>query len=93
MVRLALCAALVATAATVPAMAQPVKLTQPNSCEKFSEATPAGADRNILYLRAACVAARAGVTSPANGPLDREELMSILMLMGLEQETRTGNAS
>lgn len=38
-----------------------------------------------MYLQAACVAARAGVAAPGNGPLSREELLSILMLMSLQQ--------
>ena len=43
------------------------------------------AERDALYIEAASVAARAGVVSPANGPLSREELLSILMLMSLRQ--------
>jgi hypothetical protein len=42
-------------------------------------------ERETLYARATCVAARAGVAAPANGPLSREELLSILMLMSLQQ--------
>jgi hypothetical protein len=45
--------------------------------------TPLG--RDAVYTEAASVAARAGVVSPANGPLSREELLSILMLMSVRQ--------
>jgi len=42
-----------------------------------------------VYTEAASVVARAGVVSPANGPLSREELLSILMLMSLRQAPGT----
>lgn len=47
------------------------------------------AERDALYVQAASVAARAGVASPDNGPLSREELLSILMLMSLRQAPGT----
>ena len=62
--------------------AQQFAAYQPNSCQKFSSNRT---DNEAVYLRAACVAARAGVTSPANGPLSQEELLSILVLMSLQQ--------
>jgi len=64
-----------------PGSAQELASYQPNSCQKFA----GGRTEEALYLRAACVAARAGVASPANGALSREELLSILMLMSLPQ--------
>jgi hypothetical protein len=93
MVRLALLAALIALAAPSSGFAQSTKVAQPNSCDRFSDNRSVGADRDVMYLRAACVAARAGVTSPANGRLDREELMSILMLIGLQRPTNTHSSS
>ena len=68
------------------AAAQELATNQPGPCQKFartSDVAPLG--RDALYLQAACVAARAGVAAPANGPLSREELLSILMLMSLQQ--------
>lgn len=50
---------------------------------------PTAAEREGLYAHAAGVAARAGVASPDNGPLSREELLSILMLMSLQQAPAT----
>lgn len=65
------------------ACAQELAAYQPNSCQKF---TASGRTvREAVYLRAACVAARAGVVSPGNGSLSREEMLSILMLMSLRQ--------
>lgn len=93
MVRPALLAALIALAAPSSVSAQSVKVAQANSCEEFSDTTSVVADRDVMYLRAACVAARAGVTSPANGRLDREELMSILMLIGLQRPINTHSSS
>jgi hypothetical protein len=62
----------------------------PNSCQKLSSSAGSGSgDNPAIYLRAACVAARAGTTSPTDGRLTREELMSILMLMGLQQTPRS----
>ena len=46
---------------------------------------PSPLGRDAVYTQAASVAARAGVVSPANGPLSREEMLSILMLMSLRQ--------
>lgn len=43
------------------------------------------AGEEVAYLRAACVAARAGVTSPGNGRLSPDELVSIPMLISLQQ--------
>jgi hypothetical protein len=77
-------AALSATAGT--AAAQEMVAYQPSGCEKFA-ANSAAMDRDAVYARAACVAARAAVASPANGPLSREELLSILMLMSLQQSS------
>ncbi|HEY1960943.1 MAG TPA: hypothetical protein VGG69_00875 [Rhizomicrobium sp.] len=51
--------------------------------------TQSAVERNAVYTQAASVAARAGVVSPANGPLSREELLSILMLMSLQQTRAT----
>ena len=65
-----------------PGSAQELASYQPNSCQKFAGGQT---EQEALYLRAACVAARAGVASPANGALSREELLSILMLMSLPQ--------
>lgn len=78
--------ATIVLAAPTGALAQQPATAQPNSCQRFMPGAPAhGPDRELLYLRAACVAARAGVASPADGRLNQEELMSILMLMSLQQ--------
>jgi hypothetical protein len=62
----------------------------PNSCQKLSTGAVSGSgDSQVIYLRAACVAAQAGTTSPMDGRLTREELMSILMLMSLQQTPKT----
>jgi len=66
----------------VPGSAQELASYQPNSCQKVAGGRT---QQEALYLHAACVAARAGVVSPANGALSREELLSILMLMSLPQ--------
>jgi hypothetical protein len=79
-------AAIALFAAPATAAAQELATNQPGPCQKFvhtSDVAPSG--RDALYLQAACVAARAGVAAPANGPLSREELLSILMLMTLQQ--------
>ena len=76
----ALCAAVPGTAA-----AQQVAANQPGPCQKFARASEAPLARDAMYLQAACVVARAGVAAPGNGPLSREELLSILMLMSLQQ--------
>ena len=52
-------------------------------------AAQSAAQADALYTQAASVAARAGVVSPDNGPLSREELLSILMLMSLRQAPGT----
>jgi hypothetical protein len=68
------------------AAAQQLATIQTGPCQKFAHAADvAPSAHEILYLQAACVAARAGVAAPANGPLSREELLSILMLMSLQQ--------
>lgn len=77
-------AVLLATSAGT-ASAQEFATYQPNSCQKLAVATAASSDRTTLYTHAACVAARAAVAAPGNGPLSREELLSILMLMSLQQ--------
>jgi hypothetical protein len=43
-------------------------------------------EREGLYVHAAGMATRAGVASPDNGPLSREEILSILVLMSLQQQ-------
>src|SRR5690348_5844408 len=58
------------------ASAQELASYQGDSCRKLTSAADAGS-RELLYARAACVAARAGVSSPENGPLSQEELLSI----------------
>jgi hypothetical protein len=85
--RLALLVAVMISAAGSGASAQ-MFTRLPNSCQKFS-GSAVSADHDVIYLRAACVAARAGVASPANGRLSREELMSILMLMSLQQPSKS----
>ena len=76
-------------AATEAASAQELASYQPDSCQHFAPGKGSAESREALYARAACVAARAGVASPANGPLSREELLSILMLMTLQQGSGT----
>ncbi|MBV9572054.1 MAG: hypothetical protein JO056_12510 [Alphaproteobacteria bacterium] len=65
--------------------AQELAAYQPNACQKLAAGQAASNDRATLYTRAACVAARAAVAAPGNGPLSREELLSILVLMSLQQ--------
>jgi len=73
-------------AAPCTAAAQQLATIQNGPCQKFAHTTDvAPSGREALYLQAACVVARAGVAAPANGPLSREELLSILMLMSLQQ--------
>lgn len=68
------------------AAAQQVAVNRTGPCQKFVQTSNMAAlDRETMYLQAACVAARAGVAAPGNGPLSREELLSILMLMSLQQ--------
>jgi len=84
--RLVLIAAVALYVAPCTAAAQELATIQTGPCQKFAHTSgvaPSG--RDALYLQAACVAARAGVAAPANGPLSREELLSILMLMSLQQ--------
>jgi hypothetical protein len=73
-------------AAQGTAAAQQVAVNRTGPCQKFVQTSNMAAlDRDAMYLQAACVAARAGVAAPGNGPLSREELLSILMLMSLQQ--------
>jgi hypothetical protein len=75
------------------AAAQQLATNPAGPCQKFSHPSDVAlSGRDALYLQAACVAARAGVAAPANGPLSREELLSILMLMSLQQ-SKTSHAS
>ena len=90
--KLGLLAVAVASLFPLAAEAQPKIPVAANSCQKFGANVPGAASQDLLYLKAACVAARAGVTSPANGPLSRDELISILMLMSLP-ERPTSHAS
>ena len=62
-----------------------------DSCRKIAAET--SASRDLLYARAACVAARAGVAAPENGPLSQEELLSILMLMSLPKTSAAAHPS
>lgn len=86
-----LTAVLIASAGT--ASAQELAAYQPTSCQKLAVGQAASTDRATLYTRAACVAARAAVAAPGNGPLSREELLSILMLMSLQQAAKPTHAS
>jgi hypothetical protein len=84
--RLMLVAVAALYAAPCTAAAQQLATIQTGPCQKFAHTTDvAPSGREALYLHAASVAARAGVAPPANGPLSREELLSILMLMSLQQ--------
>jgi len=85
-------AILVALALPAAASAQQTRRIEPNSCQKFGAALPAATNQDLIYLQAACVAARAGVTSPANGPLSRDELISILMLLTLPERPTSHNS-
>jgi hypothetical protein len=64
-----------------------------DSCRKIASSSEAPASGDLLYARAACVAARAGVTAPENGPLSQEELLSIIMLMSLPKAPAAAHAS
>ncbi|HEY1637126.1 MAG TPA: hypothetical protein VGF62_01270, partial [Rhizomicrobium sp.] len=75
------------------AAAQELASYQADSCRKFINSADAAFNRELLYARAACVAARAGVSSPENGPLSQEELLSILMLMSLPKTPGAAHAS
>ena len=84
--RTAILAAAVLLSAQGTAAAQQVAVNRAGPCQKFVQTSNMAAlERDAMYLQAACVAARAGVAAPANGPLSREELLSILMLMSLQQ--------
>jgi hypothetical protein len=90
MQKLMLVAAVALYAAPCTAAAQELAGIQTGPCQKFAHTAavvPLG--RDTLYLQAACVAARAGVAAPGNGPLSREELLSILILMSLQQSPPT----
>ena len=67
------------------ASAQELASSQADGCQRFTSSNGSGAEREALYAHATCVVARAGVAAPANGSLSREELLSILMLMSLQQ--------
>jgi len=66
------------------ASAQQMAANQPGPCQKFRSSGQVS-ERDAMYVQAACVAARAGVAAPNNGPLTQEELVSILMLLSLQQ--------
>ena len=67
-----------------PASAQDSRPEQ-MGCQRLIPASAELSEQpDVLYARAACTATRAGVASPANGNLSREELLSILMLMSLQ---------
>jgi hypothetical protein len=76
---------MVALAFPAAASAQQKSPAGSNSCQRFAANAAGAVSRDVIYLQAACVAARAGVTSPGNGPLSRDELISILMLMSLPE--------
>jgi hypothetical protein len=76
-------------AAQEAASAQELASYEPNGCQQLTSGRSTVEDREALYARATCVAARAGVAAPANGPLSQEELFSILMLMSLQQAPGT----
>ncbi len=88
----ALLAVVMVAAAPGAASAQEVASYQNDSCRKFTN-TEGAASRDLLYARAACVAARAGIASPENGALSQEELFSILMLMSLPKTPAAAHAS
>ena len=72
--------------ATEPAaLAQDAHPKAPLAVHRTLVSAQSAVESNAMYTEAASVAARAGVVSPANGPLSREELLSILMLMSLQQ--------
>jgi hypothetical protein len=79
----------------LPSAASAQELVSYNdSCRKIATTTAeTAASRDLLYARAACVAARAGVAAPENGPLSQEELLSILMLMSLPKTSAAAHAS
>jgi hypothetical protein len=84
----------VVTAAAIQTRASAQELVSYNdSCRKIATTAETSASRDLLYARAACVAARAGVAAPENGPLSQEELLSILMLMSLPKTPAGAHAS
>jgi hypothetical protein len=84
----------VAMAGAAPSAASAQELVSYNdSCRKIATTAETSASRDLLYARAACVAARAGVAAPENGPLSQEELLSILMLMSLSKTPAAAHAS
>jgi hypothetical protein len=80
--------AVCAVCTTAAAQNLPLSHTSPQHLMAAGISTTA-AEREGLYAHAAGVVARAGVASPDNGPLSREELLSILMLMSLQQAPAT----
>ena len=89
----ALLAMAVVAAMPSAAAAQELASYQNDSCRKFTNSAEAASSRDLLYARAACVAARAGVSAPENGTLSQEELLSILMLMSLPKTPAAAHAS
>ena len=67
------------------ALAQDAHSKAPVSAHRTLVSAQSAVESSVVYTEAASTAARAGVVSPANGPLSREELLSILMLMSLQQ--------
>ena len=67
------------------ALAQNVHSKAPVPAQRVLVSAQGAVESSAMYTEAASTAARAGVVSPANGPLSREELLSILMLMSLQQ--------
>ena len=67
------------------ALAQDAHSKAPVSAHRVLISAQGAVESSAIYTEAASTAARAGVVSPANGPLSREELLSILMLMSLQQ--------
>jgi hypothetical protein len=92
MLKVAVLAAAAMFAAPGVASAQELAANQPGPCQKFH---PSGqvTGRDAMYVHAACVVARAGVAAPNNGPLTQEELVSILMLLSLQQQTPATHTS
>lgn len=78
--------AVFAMAASIPATArQAVRAAAGHGAAVIRLSQPLG-ERDGLYVHAAGVITRAGVASPYNGPLSREEILSILVLMSLQQQ-------
>lgn len=89
----ALAAVVLAAAIPSTAAAQQLVSYDGDSCRRIASTAEMPAGRDLLYARAACIAARAGVAAPANGPLTQEELLSILMLMSLSKAPAATHAS